>query len=71
MTAEIDVYKRQEEECEEFLKELAEKTPNSRKNPYKDVKIIYEDYAQNPDEDFIAEFQPVSYTHLAFINSVR
>ena len=26
-------------------------------NPYKDVKIIYEDYAQNPDEDFIAEFQ--------------
>lgn len=46
-----------EEECEEFLKELAEKTPNSRKNPYKDVKIIYEDYAQNPDEDFIAEFQ--------------
>lgn len=28
-----------------------------QENPYKDVKIIYEDYAQNPDEDFIAEFQ--------------
>lgn len=50
-------YFRKDDDCENFLKDLVEKNPNSKKNPYKDVCNIYEDYTDTPDDSFIGEFK--------------
>lgn len=50
-------YFRKDDDCESFLKDLLEKNPNSKKNPYKDVRNIYEDYTDTPDDSFIGEFK--------------
>ena len=40
-----------------FVEEICTATPNSKKNPYNDVRNIYEDIVDEPNEEFIMEFK--------------
>lgn len=45
------------DEVTDFWRFISQKEANSRKNPYADVKIIYEDIVDVPKENFIQEFE--------------
>lgn len=46
-----------ESECDQFFEGISTKAPNSKKNPYRDVRSIYEDIAEDGRDDFIALFE--------------
>lgn len=47
----------EEKQCEEFLRLITINKPNSKKNPYNDIKSIYEDIVDKPKENFIDIFK--------------
>ncbi|MFJ2043981.1 hypothetical protein ACIOBL_10270 [Paenibacillus taichungensis] len=46
-----------EQECYEFLEIIFNNTPNSKKDPYKDVQFIYEEITENSNFTFIDNFK--------------
>ena len=46
-----------EDDCEQFLKDIVEKKPNSKKDPYNDVQSIYNDIVDDPKSNFIELFK--------------
>lgn len=46
-----------ESECDEFLKKILVKKPNSERNPFKDAQNIYEDIIVRYKEDFTDNFK--------------
>lgn len=46
-----------ESECDQFWEDISTKAPNSKKNPYRDVRNIYEDIAEDGRDDFMNLFE--------------